>query len=46
MISQNIQELHISDSEQFSGEFLKSIIDNVILSDEMAYLMIKYYRLI
>jgi hypothetical protein len=46
MISQNIQESHISGSERFPGEFLKPKSDNVILSDEMAYLMIEYYRLI
>ena len=46
MISQNIQESHISGCKRFLGEFLKPTSDNVILSNEMAYLMIKYYRLI
>ena len=46
MISQNIQKSYISGCERFPGEFLKPTSDNVILSDEMAYLMIEYYRLI
>ena len=43
MNSRNIQELQISGSEKFSGEFLKLSSNNVLLSSEMLDLMVEYY---
>ncbi len=43
MNSRNIQESRISDSEKFSGKFLKPLFNNVLFSNKMLDLMVEYY---
>ena len=41
--SQNIKESHVTGSEKFPGEFLKPSSNNIIISNEMLDLIVKYY---